>query len=80
MKEFGDESELKAKGKVMTKGKDYVVMDGDIILSMLPNTPAGIKGLIISQSKRELQNRNNILPVSAKIGLDAMVRSFLGHL
>ena len=26
LKEFGDESELKAKGKVMTKGKDYVVI------------------------------------------------------
>ncbi|KAL0468619.1 P-loop containing nucleoside triphosphate hydrolase protein [Neurospora intermedia] len=28
----GDEAEVKAKGKVMTKGKDYVVEDGDIIL------------------------------------------------
>lgn len=27
LKEYGDESELKAKGKVMTKGKDYVVED-----------------------------------------------------
>ena len=25
MKELGDEAEVKAKGKVMTKGKDYVV-------------------------------------------------------
>lgn len=32
LKELGDESEVKAKGKVMTKGKDYVVQDGDIIL------------------------------------------------
>jgi obg-like ATPase 1 len=32
LKELGDESEVKAKGKVMTKGKDYVVEDGDIIL------------------------------------------------
>lgn len=30
--ELGDESEVKAKGKVMTKGKDYVVEDGDILL------------------------------------------------
>lgn len=32
LKEFGDESEVKAKGKMMTKGKDYVVDDGDILL------------------------------------------------
>lgn len=32
LKELGDESEVKAKGKIMTKGKDYVVEDGDILL------------------------------------------------
>ena len=32
LKEEGDEAALKAKGKVMTKGKDYVVDDGDILL------------------------------------------------
>ncbi|KAK7755529.1 Obg-like ATPase [Diatrype stigma] len=32
LKELGDESEVKAKGKIMTKGKDYVVDDGDILL------------------------------------------------
>ena len=32
LREFGDEGEVKAKGKVMTKGKDYVVEDGDILL------------------------------------------------
>ncbi|KAK4132254.1 hypothetical protein BT67DRAFT_463689 [Trichocladium antarcticum] len=32
LKELGDESEVKAKGKMMTKGKDYVVEDGDILL------------------------------------------------
>lgn len=32
LKELGDESELRAKGRVMTKGKDYVVEDGDILL------------------------------------------------
>ena len=32
LRELGDESEVKAKGKVMTKGKDYVVEDGDILL------------------------------------------------
>lgn len=31
LKELGDESEVKSKGKVMTKGKDYVVEDGDIL-------------------------------------------------
>jgi len=30
LKEEGDEAGVKAKGKVMTKGKDYVVEDGDI--------------------------------------------------
>lgn len=29
--EMGDEAEVKAKGKVMTKGKEYVVEDGDIL-------------------------------------------------
>lgn len=29
--EMGDESEVKAKGKIMTKGKEYVVEDGDIL-------------------------------------------------
>jgi obg-like ATPase 1 len=32
LKELGDESEVKAKGKIMTKGKDYVVEDGDILV------------------------------------------------
>ena len=32
LKEYGDEASVKANGKVMTKGKDYVVADGDIIL------------------------------------------------
>ena len=32
IKELGDEAEVKAKGKMMTKGKEYVVEDGDILL------------------------------------------------
>ena len=32
LREYGDEAAVKAAGKVMTKGKDYVVEDGDIIL------------------------------------------------
>lgn len=32
LKELGDETEVRAKGKMMTKGKDYVVEDGDILL------------------------------------------------
>ena len=32
LKEYGDENGVKAAGKVMTKGKEYVVEDGDIIL------------------------------------------------
>jgi len=32
LKEEGDEASVKAKGKVMTKGKEYVVEDGDILL------------------------------------------------
>ena len=32
LREEGDEASVKAKGKVMTKGKDYVVEDGDILL------------------------------------------------
>lgn len=28
----GDEAEVKAKGKILTKGKDYVVQDGDVLL------------------------------------------------
>ncbi|KAL1607680.1 Obg-like ATPase [Paraconiothyrium brasiliense] len=32
LREEGDEASVKAKGKIMTKGKDYVVEDGDILL------------------------------------------------
>ncbi|KAF2866784.1 P-loop containing nucleoside triphosphate hydrolase protein [Massariosphaeria phaeospora] len=32
LKEEGDEAGVKAKGKILTKGKDYVVEDGDILL------------------------------------------------
>ena len=32
LREEGDEAGVKAKGKVLTKGKDYVVEDGDILL------------------------------------------------
>lgn len=32
LKEEGDEATVRAKGKVMTKGKDYVMEDGDIVL------------------------------------------------
>jgi obg-like ATPase 1 len=32
LREYGDENATRAAGKVMTKGKDYVVEDGDIIL------------------------------------------------
>jgi obg-like ATPase 1 len=32
LREEGDEATCKAKGKIMTKGKDYVVEDGDILL------------------------------------------------
>ncbi|KAK4983074.1 hypothetical protein LTR28_002567, partial [Elasticomyces elasticus] len=32
LREEGDEAAVKTKGKIMTKGKDYVVQDGDIIL------------------------------------------------
>lgn len=32
LKELKTEAEVKAQGKIMTKGKDYIVEDGDIIL------------------------------------------------
>ncbi|KAH8425803.1 YchF/Obg family ATPase [Aspergillus melleus] len=32
LREYGDEGAVKAAGKVMTKGKDYVVEDGDVLL------------------------------------------------
>ncbi|KAF1930674.1 GTP-dependent nucleic acid-binding protein engD [Didymella exigua CBS 183.55] len=32
LKELGDEATVKAQGKIMTKGKDYIVEDGDIVL------------------------------------------------
>lgn len=32
LKELGDEAEVKAKGKILTKGKDYEILDGDICL------------------------------------------------
>lgn len=32
LRELGDEAEVKAKGKLLTKGRDYVMEDGDIVL------------------------------------------------
>ncbi|ODM21806.1 putative GTP-binding protein C27E2.03c [Aspergillus cristatus] len=32
LREYGDEGAVKAAGKIMTKGKDYAVEDGDILL------------------------------------------------
>lgn len=32
LRECGDEGAVKAAGKVLTKGKDYVVEDGDVVL------------------------------------------------
>lgn len=32
LKELGDEAEVKSQGKMMTKGKEYVVEDGDILV------------------------------------------------
>lgn len=32
LREEGDEAGVKAKGKIMTKGKEYIVEDGDIVL------------------------------------------------
>lgn len=32
LREEGDEAGVKAKGKILTKGKEYVVEDGDILL------------------------------------------------
>lgn len=31
LKELGDEATVKSQGKMMTKGKDYVICDGDVI-------------------------------------------------
>lgn len=31
LREYGDEPAVKAAGKVLTKGKEYVVEDGDIV-------------------------------------------------
>lgn len=32
LRELGDEAAIRGAGKIMTKGKEYVVEDGDIIL------------------------------------------------
>ena len=32
LREYGDEAAVKSAGKIMTKGKEYVVEDGDILL------------------------------------------------
>lgn len=32
LREYGDEGAIRAAGKLMTKGKDYHVEDGDILL------------------------------------------------
>ncbi|RAH40185.1 GTP-binding protein YchF [Aspergillus brunneoviolaceus CBS 621.78] len=38
LREYGDEGAVKAAGKIMTKGKDYVVEDGDILLIKAEST------------------------------------------
>jgi obg-like ATPase 1 len=32
LKEYGDEGAVKSAGKVMAKGKDYMIEDGDVLL------------------------------------------------
>lgn len=45
LREEGDEASVKAKGKVMTKGKDYVVEDGG--WSLFPLYPPGHKLTVV---------------------------------
>jgi len=48
LKEYGDEAKVKAAGKIMTKGKDYIVEDGDILLIKV-NLPLSLHDMYCSQ-------------------------------
>ncbi|KAH8693247.1 P-loop containing nucleoside triphosphate hydrolase protein [Talaromyces proteolyticus] len=52
LKEYGDEASVKAAGKIMTKGKDYVVEDGDILL-----IKAGSRSKVKSSVQRALRSK-----------------------
>ncbi|PLB40043.1 GTP-binding protein YchF [Aspergillus candidus] len=60
LRELGDESAVKAAGKVMTKGKEYVVEDGDVLLikagAALPLAPSA-RSKVKSSVQRGLRQK-----------------------
>ncbi|EYE91244.1 GTP-binding protein YchF [Aspergillus ruber CBS 135680] len=49
LREYGDEGAVKAAGKIMTKGKDYPVEDGDVLLikaDIAPSTKSKVKSSV----------------------------------
>lgn len=59
LKELGDEAEVKAKGKIMTKGKDYVVEDGDSSYS--PTLFLSFSSSFVAESSADSMSRTVIL-------------------
>ncbi|OJJ49631.1 hypothetical protein ASPZODRAFT_156719 [Penicilliopsis zonata CBS 506.65] len=59
VKELGDEAAVKAAGKVMTKGKDYIVEDGDILLikAVVHSIPPSTRSKVKSSVARGLRQR-----------------------
>ncbi|KAL5358267.1 GTP-binding protein YchF [Aspergillus floccosus] len=57
LREYGDEGAVKAAGKVMTKGKDYVVEDGDILL-IKAGAARGYKHQHTTMFKKEIPPSN----------------------
>ncbi|PYI35172.1 GTP-binding protein YchF [Aspergillus indologenus CBS 114.80] len=59
LREYGDEGAVKAAGKIMTKGKDYVVEDGDILLikAVRKEIPPSNRSKVKSSVQRALRQR-----------------------
>ncbi|KAE8152301.1 GTP-binding protein YchF [Aspergillus avenaceus] len=60
LREYGDEGAVKAAGKVMTKGKDYLVEDGDVLLikaGAARDIPPSTRSKVKSSVQRALRQR-----------------------
>ena len=62
LKEYGDEAEVKAKGKVLTKGKDYVVEVCIEYQRSMKNAKICYRMETSSLLKQELRSRNVLAP------------------
>lgn len=60
MREFGDEGKVKAAGKILTKGKDYVVLVGSRRISFPQCANLRYRTVTLYSSKQVLQSHNGL--------------------